>query len=268
MNSVLHLSTAFVALISYAVAALLQYSRLASPAPKTTIAPKFFGSIAVLLHAGLLYQSTTIFSANGLSFLYLLSLVVWSLCALAWLVSFYKPLQNLTVLIFPLAIPTILLSLLITPSTNPGANASLGQTLHLILAVLTFAVVCLAALQAILLQMQDRLLHRYQHENPFLKKLPPLQTMERWLFQTILLGFVLLTIMLVSSFYLFTNIFQAPLLQKMILTLVAWGIFALLLLGRHCFGWRGRKAVYYTLAGFVLLIVIYFGSEFFYAGVV
>jgi ABC-type uncharacterized transport system permease subunit len=223
------------------------------------------GGFAVLLHAALLYQNTVIFSAHSLSFLYLLSLVVWSLCALSWLVSFYRPLQNLLILIFPLAIPTILLCLLFSPSINQGTNASLGQAAHLILAVLTFAVVCLAALQAILLQIQDRLLHHYQHENPFLKKLPPLQTMERWLFQTILLGFVLLTVMLISSFYFFADIFQAPLLQKTVLTVVAWGIFALLLLGRHCFGWRGHKAVYYTLAGFVLLIVIYFGSEFFYA---
>ena len=50
--------------------------------------------------------------------------------------------------------------------------------------------------------------------------------------------------------------------------LAAWfggwkvGIFATLLIGRHAWGWRGKRALRWTLAGFALLILAYVGSRF------
>ncbi len=38
-------------------------------------------------------------------------------------------------------------------------------------------------------------------------------------------------------------------------------IFAVLLGGRHLRGWRGRTAVRFTLAGFAVLVVAFFGSQ-------
>ena len=38
--------------------------------------------------------------------------------------------------------------------------------------------------------------------------------------------------------------------------------FALLLAGRHLYGWRGRVALRWTLSGFVLLLLAYVGSRF------
>ena len=32
-------------------------------------------------------------------------------------------------------------------------------------------------------------------------------------------------------------------------------------MGRHRYGWRGRTAIIWTLAGFVMLILAYFGSK-------
>ena len=42
----------------------------------------------------------------------------------------------------------------------------------------------------------------------------------------------------------------------------SWGIFATLLIGRHAWGWRGKRALRWTLAGFALLILAYVGSRF------
>jgi ABC-type uncharacterized transport system permease subunit len=39
-------------------------------------------------------------------------------------------------------------------------------------------------------------------------------------------------------------------------------IFGLLLAGRWRYGWRGRKALRWTLAGFVTLLIAYVGSRF------
>ncbi len=38
-------------------------------------------------------------------------------------------------------------------------------------------------------------------------------------------------------------------------------VFALLLIGRWRFGWRGRRAIRWTLAGYAVLALGYFGSR-------
>ncbi len=132
-------------------------------------------------------------------------------------------------------------------------------TFHILTAVAAFSVLGMAALQTVLLRIQEGLLRR-NYAGTLIQKLPPLETMERLLFQMIGLGFFLLTVVLCSSLYFFHHLLAPPLLQKTILVIIIWCIFAVLLAGRCFFGWRGRKIVYYTFSGFILLTVVYFGS--------
>ena len=46
-----------------------------------------------------------------------------------------------------------------------------------------------------------------------------------------------------------------------VIVVVAWVIIGLLLLGRYLWGWRGRKAIYCTFSGVLLLLIVYFGSK-------
>jgi ABC-type uncharacterized transport system permease subunit len=50
--------------------------------------------------------------------------------------------------------------------------------------------------------------------------------------------------------------------HKTLFAFASWGIFATLLIGRHVWGWRGKRALRWTLAGFALLILAYVGSRF------
>jgi len=45
------------------------------------------------------------------------------------------------------------------------------------------------------------------------------------------------------------------------LSMIAWVVFATLLAGRYRFGWRGRTAINWTISGFVILMLAYFGSK-------
>jgi ABC-type uncharacterized transport system permease subunit len=88
-----------------------------------------------------------------------------------------------------------------------------------------------------------------------------LETLERLLFQLIALGFVLLTVSLLSGLAFVDDLFAQHLVHKTTLSITAWLIFGLLLWGRWRYGWRGRKAVRLTLAGIILLLLAYFGSK-------
>lgn len=87
--------------------------------------------------------------------------------------------------------------------------------------------------------------------------------LERILFRFIGLGFALLTLTAFSGVLFSEEIFGQPLRfdHKTVFSLVAWTVFAVLLLGRRLRGWRGRTALRLTFGGFVLLLLAYVGSR-------
>ena len=50
--------------------------------------------------------------------------------------------------------------------------------------------------------------------------------------------------------------------HETVFALTAWAVFAVLLAGRHLYGWRGRTALRWTLAGFLLVILANIGTAF------
>ena len=97
-----------------------------------------------------------------------------------------------------------------------------------------------------------------------LQKLPPLLTMEALLFRIIWGGFILLTLTLITGVIFSEELFGKPAQfnHKTLFGFVSWLIFAALLGGRHVYGWRGRIAVRWTLAGFLSLVLAYVGTKF------
>lgn len=216
--------------------------------------------LAVGMHAWWLYHVIDLPAGQNISIVNLLSFILWVM-GIILVARGMRHNQNLSLLIFPLSALSILLILFFPAHSIVRAmSGHAGQWLHIWLSTITFGIICIAVLQALLLYAQDILLHR--HYLPHLiKKMPALESMEHFLFQIMTIGFVLLTLVCISSAYFFSDIFLPPLLQKTVLAFITWIIFFILLLGRYLFGWRGRKAVGYTITGFVLLVLVYFGSS-------
>jgi ABC-type uncharacterized transport system permease subunit len=88
--------------------------------------------------------------------------------------------------------------------------------------------------------------------------------METLLFRIIGAGFVFLTLVLISGIFFSEEVFGKPMSfsHKTVFSWLSWIIFAALLAGRSIYGWRGRIAVRWTLAGFLTLVLAYLGSKF------
>jgi ABC-type uncharacterized transport system permease subunit len=128
------------------------------------------------------------------------------------------------------------------------------------MSVLAYSLLSIAAVQSVLLAIQDKHL-REKRPGGFIRSLPPLQTMETLLFQLIGLGLTILTLSLISGVIYLDDMFAQHLVHKTILSMTAWVVFATLLWGRWKFGWRGRTAIRWTLTGFVVLLLAYMGSK-------
>ena len=83
-------------------------------------------------------------------------------------------------------------------------------------------------------------------------------------FPSMVMEILLLTLTVGSGVFFSEELFGKPLTvdHKTLFAFASWGIFATLLIGRHVWGWRGKRALRWTLAGFALLILAYVGSRF------
>lgn len=227
-------------------------------------------SIAATLQAIGLYSG--MFHAGGvdLSLPHMASLVVLSVNTVVLISSWRQSLHSLFILLLPLSIIVIASILFIesintTTSTMAPASThylqlSVGMGLHILLSIVAYSLLFAAVLQALLVSWQDHHLKSRQISG-IAQYLPPLQTMESLLFKFVWFGVALLTVALISGAYYIDNIFDQQLAHKTLLSLIAWGVFALLLYGRHTRGWRGSYAVRWVLGGFCVLMLAYFGSK-------
>jgi ABC-type uncharacterized transport system permease subunit len=216
--------------------------------------------VAIILHTVALYQHVLRDQGLDLQFWNALSLVSWLIALLWWLASLGQPLENLGIAILPLAGLFLSLEILFLGYRGSLERASPGLDAHILLSILAYSVLSIAALQAVLLAVQEKHL-REKHPGGFIRALPPLQTMETLLFRMIGVGFILLSLALVSGALFVQDLFAQHLVHKTVLSIVAWVVFAILLWGRQRFGWRGRTAIRWTLSGFFSLMLAYFGSK-------
>ncbi|UVE16766.1 cytochrome c biogenesis protein CcsA [Pseudomonas sp. LS44] len=218
------------------------------------------GMLALIAHiSGLLMQMITP-SGLVLDFFDAASLIAAAVIALTLLAGTRIPVTNLLLLLLPLGCLTVLLAQFAPAGTVQGINEQPGILMHILLSVLAYGMLTIAMFQSLLLLLQD---HQLKHKHPsgLIKNFPPLQTMESLLFGFLWAGWLLLSLSLISGWLFLDDLFAQHLVHKTLLACVAWVIFAVLLWGRHQRGWRGHKAIRWTLAGFCLLMLAYFGSK-------
>jgi ABC-type uncharacterized transport system permease subunit len=250
----------YFAISAYLAAALLlmrffSKNELAHPHQKTTSLLISFAIIAQTLTFTNFWtvQGVVFGLANSASF------VAWLVAILLFLSSISKPVHALGILVYPLVAFSLILGILFPDTNNKVIPLSIAS--HVFLSITAYALLALAVCQSILLKIQERHLHAHTI-NTFINKLPPLQTMERLLFQNLRIGFYMLTLSLATGFIFIDDFFAQQLMHKTILSLIAWVIFATLVIGRRVFGWRGKQAIGAIQIGFGLLVVAYYGTKF------
>ncbi len=251
-------------IVLYLCCGSLLFMRLTRPSLAATITKQhilLLAGIAILLHGVMLYQH--LFTSTGIDihFYNVLSLVAWLVALLLGLTAITMRIECLGIVVFPFAALIMLLGYLPAESHLLGYHIKSGMLLHILLSILAYSLLSIAAVQALLLYIQDYHLHN-KHPGGFIRALPPLETMEILLFRIIGLGFIVLSIALLSGMFYLENMFAQHIAHKTILSLIAWLLFAVLLWGRWQFGWRGRVAIRWTYSGFILLMLAYFGSKF------
>lgn len=192
-----------------------------------------------------------------------LSLILWLTVVIYGLGSLFYRLDGLHALVLPPAAVAVTLPL-VFPSAQALANTQTWAfTAHLLISMMAYSLFTIASLHVMLMAIIERRLHA-GNLPPSLRSMPPLLTMEMLLFRIIAAGFVLLTLTIASGVLFSEELFGKParFSHKTVFGVISWLIFGALLAGRLVYGWRGRTAVRWTLAGFFALVLAYIGSKF------
>jgi len=249
-----------VAMALYAVAAV------PLPALRRLSAPALVG--AWLLHGLLLVIDIAGIGqpAPGarLGFAPVLSMTVWLVIAVYTVESRLVPLPGVRLGLAASGLLAVLVCAAfpgeMRPITSPLAP------LHFALGVGAYALFGAAVLHAVMLDAAERRLRGGTGGGPRIAPLQPsamgmpLLQLERVTFRFVEAGFVVLTATLVLG--VATTVQWRWNDHKAVFSLLAWMVFAALLVGRKLRGWRGRRATSWLYAGAALLLLAYVGSRF------
>ena len=256
MQNFLFLAAAFL----YAVCALLPSRR--APAISAVTAG------AWVLHGVSLGMDVMVPGRLRVGFAVMLSSALWVSVAAYWFENRNFALDGMRRLVMPFAAVAALLPLLFPGTLTPLAGKSPAFGWHIAVAVLAYSTLTIAAFHAVLMALQEARLHtRTAGGGRFsaaLDQLPALLTMEKLLFRVIWIGFILLSLTVLSGVVFSEQLFGRALRwdHKNVFALLSWVLFAALLAGRQWRGWRGKTALRFTLAGFATLALAYVGSRF------
>lgn len=226
--------------------------------------------VAILASAAHLFYAAKL-SHLSLAFNFGLSSMVALISAMLVLIYLLgclsMPIKRLGILVFPLSALSVLFSYLWSSDPHALSNTGLSSNnsafiAHILVSILSYCLLAIAAIQSLLYFYQERQIKK--RTNPaMLMALPPLQTMELLLFRLIGSGFILLSLALISGAVFSQQIFGQAFAFKhhIILASSGWLVFAAILFRRYKNGLRGSQAVIWTIIGFALIQLGYFGTK-------
>jgi cytochrome c-type biogenesis protein CcsB len=189
-----------------------------------------------------------------------MSFFAWGLVLVYLVVGVRRGLEVLGAFILPLAFLSLVSATLAPQEANAIAPVFQAVWVHVTLSILGTIGFAVAFVAGLMYLMQERLL-KSKRFNVLYFKLPPLDFLDSLNQRSILFGFPLLTLgiltgavsaQLTMGTYLSWN-------SEQIWALITWVFYFVVLLGRVTAGWRAKKAAYLTIVGFAGVILTFMG---------
>lgn len=189
-----------------------------------------------------------------------MSFFSWTLVLVFLVVELRHRMHVLGSFILPLASISLL-----SAAALPAEAATLEPMLktvwiHVILSMLGTVGFAVAFVAGLMYLIQDRLL-KSKRFNVLYSKLPPLDFLDHLNQQSIVLGFPLLTLGIITG-AVSAQFAQGSYLSwnpEQLWALVTWVFYFVVLMGRLTVGWRAKRAAYLTIIGFAGVVLTFIG---------
>lgn len=247
------------AMFFYCIALVLVTSRLFHPEGPNRRAVAGVAAIAVILHAAALSQA--IFTSDGQNFSLtnVISLVNWIIAFTFTVMMFRLKVIVVVPVVYACSVLSVALLWLLPPKFIIHFELYPEVLAHVVLSLMAYSALMIAALYAIQLAMiQNKLKKKQLMLSP---SIPPLMTVEKQLYHLVIIGVILLSLSLATGFIFLDDMFADGKGHKAILSIMAWFVYITMLWQQYSVGCKIRTAVIYTLTGATLLSLAYFGAR-------
>lgn len=202
------------------------------------------------------------------------SFVGWSIVAYFLLIRSKYKARALPTIVIPLVFVVTLISLLLPAPTHPisplleGAIGASPMTrvifpLHVSLLIFAYAAFIITTIGGVMYLVQEHELKAKTFGTAFYH-LPALNTCDEIGYRSVTLGFVLLTLGMVTGI-IWNSQRDGKLWHndpKEVLALVTWFVYLFMIHYRFTAGWRGRRIAWLSIAGFVIVLCTWIGARY------
>ena len=216
------------------------------------------GAAALIAHALAAYLPAQA-GESSLGFYRVASLMFLSMGVISLVALLIRPLHTLLIVLFPLAALSILVATFAPDTSRPMSDLPTGILSHVSASIISFAVLALAVLQGLHVTLQAQRLRQHRGRG-VIRKLPPLEAASALFYELTGTGFLILTIAIGTGVIFIEDLFGQQLVHKTILTLLAWCLYAVLVIQYLRRGWRVQSAITVNLIAFGLIVLGFFGS--------
>jgi ABC-type uncharacterized transport system permease subunit len=187
----------------------------------------------------------------------MLNLTGWVLAGGLVLVGFRCRIAALGALVVPLALLLTAAGRIIMTTGEVAKRGAKGLgAIHLTSMALGVACIALATGVSVLYLYQEGALKR-RRLGAINRRLPPLNTLEHLAHRLVTLGFPLFTIAVAFGVAWLTQLYGSTGFRiEYAISGAIWLIFAGLIVARSTMGWRGRRAAWATISGFLGIVVV------------
>lgn len=256
------LALSFFAALCYALATAHTLSRLFHPDGPDYRKTYWIAGVALTAHLVLLIQGVFTQHGQDLSFSNVALLISWLITLSVTMLS----LRLAAPLLLPVSygfVALLVIAALFIPHhvIVASMDINLGLVTHVALSFIAYCVLIIASLFAIQSYFISKRL-KARDLTIANSHLPPLLQVERQLYSLLTSGTLLLTLALASGFAFLDGMFAKPYIHKTVLSLMAWLMFAIVVVGHRVRGWRGNSATVSVVIAASLLTLSYFGAKF------
>ncbi|MDO4642179.1 MAG: cytochrome c biogenesis protein CcsA [Neisseria sp.] len=218
---------------------------------------------ATLIHGAMVASPVLVDKVLVMGFGYALNLIVWLMLVMYFAGSFFYSLRGLQLLLYPVAAVSLLLAVVFPGRYTGYSIENLPFMLHIGTSLVAYSMFSIVTLLSVLILWLSRDLHKHKF-SLMVSFLPSLLSLEKLMFQGMWVGFILLTVSVVSGTFFAEEVFGRPFTftHKSIFGILSWLIYGALLLKRSMTAWRGKNAAIWTIIGFISLMLAYVGSKF------
>ncbi len=218
----------------------------------------YLKTFGLIMFGVFVFELASPFAVFSFITVYFLTLFVINLFFVS--LSYFRPIDYIGLILNPIIFISLVLFIILDFSIV-GSKVEQNLYIHIIFSLSSYGFLVLAGMQAFILRYQINHI-KNAHHSSLLNSFPSIEEMGQIMYYLIFIGFILLTLSLLSGIpYISGNLgFENE--QKIIFSLVAWVTFLYLILKKSHYGINDIAAANMTIGGLAFLLLAYLGTKF------